>query len=151
MEYFVQSCSSRLYHIAHTVFTLTMLSFTGVHWYTDVLIWHSGVTFCLGLDSCTFRGYKYFAKWNDRLKHYIKHFDAVTLHDYTAHTLSVDSGGPNKHHGHSYTAAQRRSVLASWGEVQTNKHAAWTSHYFGDNVEIWMTEWSYVICIYYPS
>eukprot|EP00854_Cymbomonas_tetramitiformis_P004911 gene4911-5993_t len=77
-----------------------------------------------------------FTSWNEALAEYGELFDAVTIHEYTACTKSVDDNA-------TYAVDERRSALAAWGEVQLSTHAAWVASFFGDDKEIWMTEWSY--------
>ena len=80
-----------------------------------------------------------YSTWNRQLSTYATLFDAVTIHDYSACTRSVVAKGNTEEHTH----AQKWSVLAAWGEVALNKQTIWIKSFFGDAVEIWMTEWGY--------
>jgi len=89
-----------------------------------------------------------FVDWNERLQAHKHLFDAVTIHDYTASTKSVDD---NRNKGRvSYATEQKRSALAAWGQVALDNHAVDVRSYFGDAHEIWMTEWGYAVWVGVP-
>lgn len=100
-----------------------------------------------GFPFCSGSADEFDQDWNSRLAAHNSSFDAVTIHDYSACTKSVDDGA--SHGGWAYAVEDRRSALAAWGEVQILKHTEAVQAQLSD-VDIWMTEWGYASWVGVP-
>ena len=92
-----------------------------------------GYRFCVGEPT------KY-DEWNVVLAANADLFDAVTIHEYTACSKSVDDRADR------YTPEQRVPALLAWGESALIKNAQNMRRLFSaadaDRLDVWLTEWS---------
>ena len=76
-------------------------------------------------------------EWNEQLIPFIKYIDAVTIHDYTLSTKVIQND--NKNYLNNWT--QEREYISSYGVSVVPQYIQYINMTFGDNVDIWMTEY----------
>jgi hypothetical protein len=74
--------------------------------------------------------------WNQGIVQFEHLFDAVTIHEYSACTGSVDIP--------MYaTLDEQKMALAAWGDGAIDQQRAFVASYLSSPKEIWQTEWNY--------
>jgi len=81
--------------------------------------------------------------WNTGLAKHSALFDAVTIHEYTACSKSVDTAA-------YATLADQKMALAAWGDAAIDQQRLWIKSFLGTPKEIWQTEWNYASWVGLP-
>ena len=111
--------------------------------YTKTKFPNAKVAVPMAYPFCTGRcGQWHMGPWNQILVNNQDLFDAVTIHDYTACTKSID-GTKSDGTKHYTGEAQKTSAVLAWGEVAIENQLACAVQSGFQNKEIWMSEWNY--------
>jgi hypothetical protein len=85
-----------------------------------------------------------FDAWNNGLRQFESLFDAVTIHEYSACTNSVEIP--------LYPTMQEQNMaLAAWGDTAIDQQRMWIASFLSEAKEIWQTEWNYATWMGVPT